>query len=168
MRKLQLLLFAFLVISCQQEKIGFVDNGELLESYQEKKDIEARYQERSQAYAKKRDSISQAFQLEAQELQTKSQGMSQKKAQEEYANLQQRGQFIGQQLQQEEQLLQARGQSEIDSLLSKVRKEIAAYGKANGYAYILGKGDGGGVLYGEEGKDLTQEILKILNEKYQQ
>lgn len=156
------------MISCQQEKIGFVDNGELLENYQEKKDIEARYQEQSQAYAKKRDSISQAFQLEAQALQTRTQGMSQKKVQEEYANLQQRGQFIGQQLQQEEQQLQARGQSEIDSLLSKVRKEITAYGKANGYAYILGKGDGGSVLYGEEAKDLTQEILKILNEKYQQ
>ena len=168
MKRLSFLFIVLLIVSCQQNKIGFVDNGELLENYQEKKDIEARYQERSQAYAKKRDSISQAFQLEAQALQTESQGMSQKKAQEEYANLQQRGQFIGQQLQQEEQQLQAQGQSEIDSLLSKVRKEIAAYGKANGYSYILGKGDGGSVLYGEEAKDLTQEILKILNEKYQQ
>ena len=167
MKRVQFLLIILLMVSCQQDKIGFVDNGELLESYQEKKDIEARYQERTQAYAKKRDSISQAFQLEAQALQTKSQGMSQKKAQEEYANLQQRGQFIGQQLQQEEQQLQARGQSEIDSLLSKIRKEIEDYGKAKGYDYILGKGDGGSVLYGEEANDLTQEILKILNEKYQ-
>ncbi len=166
MKKISFFIIVLIMVSCQQDKIGFVDNTELLKNYQEKIDIEAKYQERSEAYAKKRDSISQAFQLEAQALQTKTQGMSQKKAQEEFAILQQRGQFIGQQLQQEEQQLQAQGQIQIDSLLSKIKNEIAAYGKANGYAYILGKGDGGGVLYGEEAKDLTQEILKILNDKY--
>ena len=167
--KKSILVFGILLLAaCQQDKIGFVDNGVLLDNYQEKKDIEARYQSKSEAYAKKRDSITQAFQLEAQALQNKSQGMSQKKAQEEYALLQQKGQFIGQQLQQEEQQLQVQGQSEIDSLVNKVKKEIENYGQANGYTYILGKGDGGSVLYGNEAKDLTQEILKLLNEKYGQ
>jgi outer membrane protein len=64
--------------------------------------------------------------------------------------------------------MQLQGQTEIDSLVSKVKREIEAFGKANGYAYILGKGDGGSVLYGSEGNDLTQQILKTLNEKYQQ
>ena len=168
MRKLTLFLSVILIAACQSEKIGFVDNSVLMDNYQEKKDVESRYQAKSEAYAKKRDSISQAFQLEAQALQTKTNGMSEKKAQEEYALLQQKGQFIGQQLQQEEQQLQLQGQTEIDSLVSKVKREIDAYGKANGYSYILGKGDGGSVLYGKEANDLTQEILKILNDKYQQ
>ena len=92
--------------------------------------------------------------------------MSQTKAQEEYGMLQQRGQFMGQQLQQEEQQIQLEGQAEMDSLISKVKKEINGYGKSNGYTYILSGGDGGSVLYGAETKDLTQEILKILNENY--
>ena len=92
--------------------------------------------------------------------------MSQAKAQEEYGIMQQRGQFIGQQLQQEDQLLQAAGQTEMDSIVSKVKKEIKAYGKANGYTYILGGGDGGSVLYGTEVNDLTDEIVKILNDNY--
>ncbi|MBT8206540.1 MAG: OmpH family outer membrane protein [Eudoraea sp.] len=166
MKKAIVFLSILFLASCQQEKIGFVDNNVLLENYQERKDIEARYQIKSESYAKKRDSITQAFQLEAQTLQTKTQGMSQKKAQEEYAILQQKGQFIGQQLQQEEQQMQALGQTEMDSLVNKVKNEIETYGKANGYAYILGKGEGGSVLYGDETKDLTQEILKLLNEKY--
>ncbi len=166
MKKAIVFISILSLFACQQDKIGFVDNGKLLDNYQEKIDIEARYQSKSEAYAKKRDSISQAFQLEAQALQTKSQGMAQKKAQEEYALLQQKAQFIGQQLQQEEQQLQAQGQTEIDSLVNNIKKEIESYGQANGYTYILGKGEGGSVLYGNEAKDLTQEILKLLNEKY--
>ena len=55
----------------------------------------------------------------------------------------------------------------MDSLVKKVKKEIRAYGKANGYTYILGGGEGGSVLYGEEANNLTDVILKILNDKYE-
>lgn len=152
--------------ACQQQKIGFVDNVKLMDEYQEKIDVEKKYQSKSEVLNKKRDSISQAFQMEAQVFQEKAQRMSQQKAQEEYGGLQQRGQKIGQQLQQEEQQLQLQGQTEMDSLISKVKKQISKYGKDNGYAFILGGGNGGSVLYGEETKDLTEDILKILNASY--
>ena len=154
------------LVSCQQDKIGFIDNIELMDKYQEKLDIETKYQAKTATFNKRRDSVSQAFQLEAQAFQTKAQSMPQKKAQEEYSLLQQRGQFMGQQLQQQEQELQLEGRTEMDSLVNKVRKEIEAYGKANKYTYILGGGEGGSVLYGNEANDLTAEILKLLNEKY--
>lgn len=152
--------------ACQQQKIGFVDNVKLMDEYQEKIDIEKKFEVKSQAHNQKRDSISQAFQIEAQAFQEKAQSMPQQKAQEEYGILQQRGQRIGQQLQQEEQLLQQQGQTEMDSLISKVKEQIRKYGKDNGYDYILGGGNGGSVLFGKENKDLTQEILKQLNANY--
>ena len=154
------------MVACQQNKIGFVDNVKLMEDYQEKMDIEAKFKVKVEALGKKRDSISQAFQQEAQAFQAKAQSMSQKSAQEEYALMQQKGQYIGQQLQQEEQALQVDSQTQMDSLVSKVKKEISAYGKANGYTYILGGGDGGSVLYGTEANDLTEEVVKILNDNY--
>lgn len=157
-----LVLFA----SCEQTKIGYVDNVDLMDKYQEKIDIEAKFKTKADALSKKRDSISQAFQLEAQTFQANAQSMPEKKAQEQYGIMQQRGQFIGQQLQQEDQTLQAEGQVEMDSLVSMVKKEIKAYGKANGFTYILGGGDGGSVLYGTEVNDLTEEVVKILNDKY--
>lgn len=155
-----------LIMSCQQEKIGFVDNVKLMQDYQKKKDIEAKYTTKLEAFGQKKDSITQAFQQEAQAFQVKAQSMSQQKAQEEYGMFQQKGQLIGQQLQQEEQLLQMEGQTDMDSLVTKVKEEIKAYGKANSYSYILGGGDGGSVLYGKEANDLTDEITKILNDKY--
>ena len=167
MKKLGMILFAVLLMACQQDKIGYVDTVELMEKSKEKIDIEAKYQLKSTNLNKKRDSISQAFQLEAQALQAKTSSMTQKKAQEEYELLQQRGQFIGQQLQQEEQQLQQQGQAEMDSLVNKVKQQITTYGKDNGYTYILGGGEGGTVLYGQEKQDLTETILKIVNDSYQ-
>jgi outer membrane protein len=80
--------------------------------------------------------------------------------------LQQRGQLIGQQLQQQEQQLQSTSQIEMDSIISTVKKEIKAFGKDKGYTFILGGGEGGSVLYGIEAKNVTKEVLAILNEKY--
>ena len=166
MKKWILVVLVLGAISCKQEKIGYVDNVNLMDKYQEKMDIEAGFKVKLDALAKKRDSISQGFQIEMQAFQAKAQKMNQTKAQEEYALIQQKGQFIGQQLQQEDQTLQAQGQTEMDTLVKKVKKEIKDYGKANGYTYILGGGDGGSVLYGTEANDVTDAILKILNDKY--
>lgn len=166
MKKLGVLAIALIAMACQQNKIGFVNSVKLMDDYQERIDLEARFKTKADAMGKKRDSISQAFQMELQDFQGRAEKMSQKNAQEEYAQLQQRGQFVGQQLQQEEQQLQQTSQTQMDSLVKKVKKEIQKYGKENGYTYILGGGDGGAVLYGEDAQDLTAAILKILNDKY--
>lgn len=160
------LIAIVLLASCNQDKIGFVNHVKLMDGYKEKSEIEERYKQRSESFGRKRDSISQSFQQQAQEFQTRAEKMSQSKAKEEYGQLQQRGQQIGQQLQMEEQQMQLAGQTEMDSLISKVKKEITAYGKDNNYTFILGGGEGGSVLYGDDAKDLTDEILQILNDKY--
>ncbi|MBC2838213.1 OmpH family outer membrane protein [Robiginitalea sp. SC105] len=165
MKKLMILAAVVLFSSCQQNKIGFVDYTTLMDGYSKKQELETSYNSRAEAYARKRDSISQAFQMEAQSLQNKSKSMSQQQAQEEYGALQQRGQVIGNQLQQEEQRMQQQGQQKMDSLITEVRERISDFGKNNGYTYILAAGEGGSVLYGAESQDVTEEILKVLNEE---
>ena len=166
MKRILVCVIALTAMACQENKIGYVDIVKLLDGYQEKVEVETRFKTKADALTKKRDSISQAFQLELQAFQSKAQKMSQKNAQEEYGQLQQRGQFVGQQLQMEEQTLQNTGQTEMDTLVNKVKREIQTYGKANGYTYILRGGDGGTVIYGDEAQDLTDAVLKILNDKY--
>lgn len=167
MKKLAVLAIAITAMSCQQNKIAYVDSVKIMDEYQEKMDVEAKFQKKAETMGRKRDSISQAFQIELQEFQGKAQSLSQQNAQEQYSELQQRGQRIGQQLQHEEQQLQLTSQEQMDSLVKKVKKEIRAYGKDNGYTYILGGGEGGSVIYGDETKDVTDAILKILNDKYE-
>ncbi|HPF97176.1 MAG: OmpH family outer membrane protein [Mangrovimonas sp.] len=160
-------LLVILFSSCQkQQKIGFVDNGEVINNYQEKLDVEAKFKKKDEVFQKKTDSISKAFQLEAQDFQLKSKSMSQSQAQEKYDELGQKQQYLRQQLQFEQQQLQQQFNVEIDSVISKVREYVSDYGKKNGYTYILGKNEAGSVLYGTEDNDLTKTITDALNAEY--
>ncbi len=155
--------------ACQQDNqdnIAFIDNSELINEYQEKKDLDAAIKIKVDKFNKKRDSISQAFQLEYSQAGAKSKGMSQKAQQELAQTLNEKGQFLGQQLQVEEQQLQKESQSKMDTLVKKVKQFIKDYGKEKNYTYILGANEAGSVLYGNEAKDITNEVLKALNDGY--
>jgi outer membrane protein len=58
-------------------------------------------------------------------------------------------QALSQQLQQE-------SGTEMDTLVSGVKKFIKAYGKEKGYAYIYGTGDAASILYAEEKYDIKK------------
>lgn len=54
----------------------------------------------------------------------------------------------------------------MDSLVVNVRKFIKSYGKEKGYAYIYGTGEAATVLYAEDKYDITNDVVKLLNDKY--
>lgn len=160
-------LIALAFTSCQQQKIAYVDNSTLINEIQEKKDLEAKFQVKEEVFKKKADSISQAFQLEVQQTQLTAQKSSQKKAQELMNGLQQKQSLLQQQMQFEQQQLAQSFQTEIDSLITKVKDFVKDYGKTNGYTYILGTSESAAsVLYGTDENDLTQTILDALNGEY--
>ncbi|WP_341215554.1 OmpH family outer membrane protein [uncultured Wocania sp.] len=166
MKNIVYVVLAMIVLSsCEkQAKIGFVNNGDLINDFQEKKDLEAKFQLKEDAFKKRADSIGKAFQLEVQETQAKAQKSSQKKAQELMGGLQQKQQQLQQQMQYEQQLLTQSFQTEIDSVIIKVKDFVKDYGKKNGYTYILGTTDAAStVMYGTDENDLTQTILDALN-----
>lgn len=161
------LIGLILVTACTQDKIAFVNNSYVINDYLEKKDIEAKYQIKINAYNQKRDSISKALQLEYQSFQLKSKTLPEQEAQSEYEVLLQKQQMLQQQFQFEEQQISKQSQTEIDSLITKVKTFIKKYGKENNYTYILGTSDAAAsVLYGKEENDISETILKALNENY--
>ncbi|WP_298340748.1 OmpH family outer membrane protein [uncultured Algibacter sp.] len=164
---LAMLIFA----SCEKpNKIGFIDNGTVINDYQKKKDVEAKFQAKEEAFRKRADSISLAFQAEAQKGQAEAQRVARsnrKRAEELMAGLQQRQQILQQQMQSEQQNLTKEFQTEIDSVISNVKDFVKDYGKTNGYNYILGTSDAAAtVMYGQEQSDLTKTILDALNADY--
>lgn len=165
---ISLLSIAILATSCQQQqKTGFVNNSELINEYQGKKDIEEKYKALEDASRKKGDSLNQAYQLEAISLQEKMRKMSQKQQQSAAEPFQKKWQLINQQVQTEQQNLQAKFQTEIDSSISDVVDFIKGYAKTNGYSYIFGTSDvSRSVMYGDEANDLTETVLKSLNDSY--
>jgi len=155
-------------MSCQkQAKIGFIDNGKVINEYQEKKDLEAKFQLKEEVFRKKFDSIDSAFQIEVQKFQSQAQKMAPNKAQEKYQELGKQKQLNDQQRQVEAQQFQQEFQTKIDTIIVKVKDYVKSYGKTNGYTYILGTSDAASnVLYGTDENDLTEIILDALNKKY--
>lgn len=168
MKKIVVLVFGMLLMaSCQNEmKTGFIDNSELIKEYQKRKDIEAAFKVKVEAFDKRVDSIGRIFQVEAQEFQAKASSMAQADAQQQYQVLGQKQQMLQQQFQMEEQKIQKESQTEIDTLIKEVRTFVKEYGKKNNYTYILGSNEAGSVMYGEDSKDMTKEILEELNKAY--
>ena len=163
----KLLIIAILFSSCQeQKKIGFVNNGDVLNEYQMKKDIEATYKVRNEVFQKRMDSIEKNFQVEVKAFQLAQSKMSQKKAQEKYNELGQINQQLTQQFQQDQAVLQQGFAKEMDSVVKKMNAFVKDYGKTNGFAFILGQNEAGSVIYGEEASDLTKTITDALNAEY--
>jgi len=162
------LMLLLIVVSCQKpNKIGYVDNGTVINDYQAKKDVESRFKTKEASFTKKFDSIDNAFQIDVQKFQVSARSMSQKKAEARYQELGQLKQINDQQKQQEAQQLTQEFQTEIDTLIVRVKNFVKDYGKKNGYTYILGTSDAAAsVLYGTNDNDLTQTILDALNAEY--
>ena len=168
----QFIVLTILVLSfasCQQQKIGFIDTGEIVNEYQEKKDLEEKFKGKKAQLDKKNDSISKAFQLEVQAFQLKSKKMAQSKAQALYQELGQKQQLLQQQIQFSEQQFGQQFNAELDSVIVSVKDFAKDYGKKNGYSYILGTSEAtSSVIYGEDANDLTKTILDALNAKYKE
>ena len=155
----RVLAIAVLFSSCQEtQKIGFIDNSEVINKYEMKMDIEERYKLRNDAFTKRMDSINREFQVEVKAFQLASNKMSQKSAQEKYNELGQRNQQLTQQFQQDQQVLQQGFSTEIDSVVKKVKSFVEDYGKKNGYTFILGKMKPG-VLCMDKSLMILQKLL---------
>ncbi|WP_298893629.1 OmpH family outer membrane protein [uncultured Psychroserpens sp.] len=161
------LVFVLALVSCQdQQKIAFIDNGEVINAYQEKIDIETKYKLKDEDFKKRADSIGQAFQLEVQNFQLGATKLSERKQQEQGQALGQKQQLLQQQLQREQQNLTNQFNVEMDSVVNRVEDFVSAYGKTNGYSFILGRNEAGSVLYGTEANDITKIIIEAINTDY--
>lgn len=59
------------------------------------------------------------------------------------------------------------GGAKQDSLVSKIKTFLKGYGKEKGYDYVYGTGATATILYGKEEYDITKDVIKALNEKYE-
>ena len=154
--------------SCQkQQKIGFIDRSKAINEYQAKIDVEEKYKPKNDAFIKRRDSLIKQFEFDYQNAAIKAQRMSPQKQQELAQEFQQRDALLGKQIQFEKETLEKAFNTDIDSTVSRFKKFIEDYGKANGYTFILGTSElTNSVMYGVEGTDLTETIIEALNADY--
>ncbi|PWA06928.1 OmpH family outer membrane protein [Flavobacterium psychrotolerans] len=172
-KSLIIIALAFSIISCNNKsaevkeiKTAYVDTSKLLQEYTEAKDIDAKYKAKSEEMGKELEGEVARFKSDAANFQKNAQANGQAWAQQNGAALQKREQQLSYAQQAMIQQLQQESGVEMDTLVKNVKKFIKGYGKEKGYAYIYGTGEAASILYAEDKYDITNEIVKLLNEKY--
>ena len=169
-----IIAIAISIVSCtkpavevKQVKTAYVDTSILMKDYTATKDLDAKYKAKGEEKGRQLQAEIDRFKQEASNFQAQAQANGQTWAQQKGAELQKREQQLAQAQQALSQQLQQEGGTEMDSLVSNVKKTIKAYGKEKGYTYIYGTGDSNAsILYAEDKLDITKDILKLLNDKY--
>ena len=169
-------VLAFAVFSCNQTqatkevKTAYVDTSKLLKEYKAKypgcEKSEAKYKAKSEEMGRELEAEVNRFKSDAANFQKNAQANGQVWAQQKGAELQKREQQLSYAQQAILEQLQQESGTEMDSLVSNVKKFIKDYGKEKGYDYIYGTGEAVSILYAQEKYDITNEIVKSLNDKY--
>lgn len=174
-KSLLIIALAISIISCNKEtqtteaaafKTAYIDTSKLLDEYTEAKDVEAKYKAKSEEAAKKFEVQEANFKADAAYFEKNAQANGQAWAQQKGAELQQRQQQLQYTAQNVGQQLQMELGTEMDTLVKSVKKFIKDYGKEKGYDYVYGTGEAVSILYAKDSYDITEEVVKLLNDKY--
>ena len=168
MKKIVIALVAILTLaSCTQPKVGVVNTEKLIKEYKETVNAEAEIKENSEKTQKDLEHLYQAFQAKVTDYQKNAAKMSSKVRVQKEQELGAEQQMIQQKQQQAQYQVQNDGQAAIKKIAEKVNTYIKDYGKKNGYQIIFGTVNlNGAVMYNEDKVDLTDVVLKALNDKY--
>lgn len=147
-------------------KTAYIDTNKLLDESIEKKDIEEKYKAKADVMDSRLKVAAEKFQSEAASFKQNAMANGQAWAQQKGAELQQREQELQYAQQGMLQQLQTESGKEMDSLITKYKKIFKEYGKDKGYDYVFGTGEAATVLYAKDSYDITNELIKLVNDKY--
>ena len=147
-------------------KSAYIDTEKLMKEYQESIDFEAKYESMSNRMKNELESDMKKFQNDVADLQKNAQSKGMEWAQSRQAELERRQRTLAEKEQNYMKKFQEEGSVERDSMVSKMKRFIKDYGKEKGLDYVFGTGDAATVLYAKEGFDITEEVVKLMNDAY--
>lgn len=176
MKKLFVLVaLSVAMISCQETetvkkedfKTGYIDTAKLLKEYEKFKDENEKFKVKTEELGRPIEAKGRQLQAEKDAFQRNAQANGQAWAQQKYAELQQREQVVMQERDEVLGKIQAEGGKLQDTLIKQVKKYIKDFGKKEKFDYIFTTSDEApSVIYAKDSYDLTEKLLKQLNEEY--
>jgi outer membrane protein len=162
-----LVLIIFLLIGkIGQPKIAYVRSTELVYGYLGMQDAHRTYEEKSNTWKNNTDTLQQKFQRDLDEYKRKGATLSKAEKEKIEQSLTQQKQTIINYMQNVSDQAKKEDEKITQAVLNQVNSFVEEYGKTHGYKMILGTTQEGSLLYGEDGIDITKEILEALNKNY--
>ena len=176
MKKLFVLaVLGMAMISCQETatakkdefKTGYIDTSVLLDKYEKFTDENEKFKVKTEELGRPLEAKGKQLQAEMASFQKAAQANGQAWAQQKAGELQQREQTLMQERNQILAQIETQGTALKDSLVNDLKKYIEVYGKKEGFDYIFTTSDAApNVIYAKDSYNLTDKLLKLLNDEY--
>lgn len=147
-------------------KTAYIDTEKLMKEYQESIDFETKYEALSKRMQNELEADMKKFQNDVVDLQRNAQSKGMEWAMARQKELEKREVTLAEKQQNYMMKFQQEGSAERDSMVTKMKAFIKDYGQEKGFDYVFGTGDAATVLYAKDGYDITEDILKLMNEAY--
>lgn len=147
-------------------RIAYFDIDSLQEKYEYFKDVSGEMKNKEASLSSQMDALQNTYQKRLKELQEKGPTMTQAEgeaAQREVAQMQQKYQ---QRQMSMEQDLKKHQVAVMSDVRNKIENYLKEYNKGKGYAFILSYEPGFMLYYRDSVYDITNDVIKGLNEQY--
>jgi len=144
----------FFWLQSQQFKMAYIDTFQVFESFDGKKELQKKF-DTEMAYKKQ---ILDSMKIQIQSLQQS------KKADPVFLqNSIIRYQSLDEQFQT---VYQEQNKEYMSSIEKQINEYTTLYAKQQGYDYVFGANGNGSLMYANQAQDITQNLIKFINEKY--
>jgi outer membrane protein len=147
-------------------KIAYVRSGELVYGYQGMKEARQAFESKSKQWQTNLDTLKSDFQkaisdynLTYAKLSDNEKAMQEKLLRQQEKNIAVYADNIQKQSGEEDTKM-------TQGILNQVNSFVEQYAKDNGYDLVMGTTESGNVLYGNTSMDITDGLLKAMNEDY--
>ena len=159
-------VFSFFYSQQSSSELVYVDVNKLLDGYNRTKLVKAEYEEKAKVLNANVDSLMTDWQKELKLYEKERSSMSKKELELKQQILSNKQQQLNTYQQAIQKQIAEEDQKSTQTVINDINDYIEEYGKKNNYKLIFGASGSGNIMYADEISDLTDEILKGLNEDF--
>jgi outer membrane protein len=148
------------------QKLVYVDSAKLVNEYRGMQDARAAYQKKAVTWKANIDTLTNevhqqivSYEKESSKLTAKERKLSEELIRTKQKQLMDYQQAMNTQAKQEDVKMTGEIVQQINAYLKK-------YGEENGYKIVMAATEYGNIAYADEGLDITEDVLKGLNDEY--
>jgi outer membrane protein len=150
----------------KDKKIVYVNTDTLLNNYQFYKDTQKEFENKGYQLQVDLGGRERSLQQELASIQQRAQSMSQAELQAADLTLKKKGAELQAYSQQAQGKLAEDQAKRVEDIYNDIKDYIKSINKSNQYDFVLGYSKGGGILYANDNAEITNLIVKGLNDNY--
>lgn len=154
-----LFIIFYLALEDKKDKVVFVNLNKVYEEFELKKELEKKFKN----LESKRNALLDSLELNLKLLSSKPLNTASQEQIAEYDAKKETYFVKKQQFNEDNKVVMEQYHSQI---ITKLNEYVKLYGKQKHLTYILGSDDSGSILYGEETREVTPDVIKFINALY--